>query len=63
MGVAELDGAGVSDWRSLMPEVRQMISEMRHKGEVEVLQKGEVVPNTASIDVMKGPIRARKTRL
>lgn len=57
---AELNRAGTSNWRSLMPEVRQVISEMRKRGEVEVLQKGEVVPNTIPVDDIKGPIRARK---
>jgi hypothetical protein len=58
----ELDLAGASSWRELMPEIRNMVDEMRDRGEVEVLQKGAVLTGDLGeglIDV-KGPIRVRR---
>ena len=49
---------GGDDWRRLMPLTREVTAELVDAGEVEVLQKGEVVdPATA-----RGPIRIRRTR-
>ena len=40
----ELDLLGASDWRDTMDHVRQMVWEMRERGQVELLQKGKVIP-------------------
>ena len=57
---AELKACGTSDWRSLMPAVRDILWNMREKGEVEILQKGSLVPENTEAAEINGPIRARK---
>ena len=59
---SELKTAGVSDWHDLMPEVREILWEMRQRGEVEILQKGLPMTNVDALEDIKGPIRARKIR-
>lgn len=53
---------GVSEWRELMPEIRGVIAEIRDRGEVEVLQKGEVLDGDLGVGLegVKGPIRVRR---
>ena len=58
--IPELNATGVSSWRDLMPEVREILWEMRQKGEVEIIQKGSLVPEDVMLEDIKGPIRARK---
>ena len=58
--VAELKACDVSDWRGLMPVVRDILWSMQEKGEVEILQKGSLVPQGIELGDVKGPIRARK---
>lgn len=58
----ELDALGVSSWRDLMPNVRQILWDMRQKGEVEILQRGREVLDTVKLQDIKGPIRARKVQ-
>ena len=55
-----LKAADASDWRDLMPTIREMLWELRARGEVEVLQKGEPVPEDIQLQDVKGPIRARR---
>lgn len=43
-----------------MPDIRQKVWERRDRGEVEILQKGEVLPEDMALGDIKGPIRARK---
>lgn len=57
---AELRACGTSDWRGLMPAVRELLWNMQEKGEVEILQKGSLVPQGIELGDVKGPIRARK---
>lgn len=57
---AEVKSTGSSTWRELMPEVRQILWAMRHRGEVEILQKGSLIPEEVRLEDLKGPIRARK---
>ena len=57
---AELEATGASHWRDLMPEVREILWEMRQRGEVEVLQKGMLVPDQVTLEDVRGPIRARR---
>lgn len=45
-----------------MPSVRELVWEMRARGEVEVLQKGEVLGNDVTLQDVKGPIRVRRAR-
>lgn len=56
----ELKAIEVSNWRELMPEVSEILWEMRQKGEVEILQQGSLVPDGVALEDVKGPIRARK---
>lgn len=57
---AELKTLGVSDWRDLMPDVREMLWDLRQRGQVDILQKGLLVPDDIDLPDIKGPIRARK---
>ena len=43
-----------------MPEIRQRVWQMRDQGEVEIMQRGEVLDDDVSIDDVKGPIRVRR---
>ncbi|KAL8880051.1 MAG: hypothetical protein Q9198_002465 [Flavoplaca austrocitrina] len=56
---SDLASLGLSDWRQLMPQVRSMLFNMRAKGEVEILQKGQLIPTSTTLDDVHGPIRAR----
>ena len=57
---SELDALNAAQWRDLMPAVRRLLWEMRDRGEVEILQKGAVLPPDVGLDEVKGPIRARR---
>ncbi|KAK8218900.1 hypothetical protein IWZ01DRAFT_427920 [Phyllosticta capitalensis] len=56
----ELTAEGAKEWRELMPRIRQVVWEMRDRGEVEILQRGEVLGNHVGVDDVKGPIRIRR---
>ncbi|KAL8775042.1 MAG: hypothetical protein Q9209_000521 [Squamulea sp. 1 TL-2023] len=56
---SEFASMGVSEWRDLMPLVRTILFDMRSEGEVEILQKGQVIPPETTLEDIKGPIRAR----
>lgn len=58
---SELSSLDVPDWRATMDPIRQILWEMRQAGEVEVLQKGEVV-NAERLEDIRGPIRVRKAQ-
>jgi hypothetical protein len=58
---AELQTLGASEWRDTMGAVRQVMWEKREAGEVEVMQKGEVV-DVESLEDIRGPIRVRKVQ-
>jgi len=58
----ELKSVDASDWRDLMPEIRRLAWTMRDHGEVEVLQKGQPVPEDVALEDIKGPIRLRKVQ-
>ena len=57
----ELKTLEVSDWRNLMPEVREMLWDLRQRGQVDILQKGSLVPDDVDLPDIKGPIRARRS--
>jgi hypothetical protein len=44
-----------------MDPIRQLVWEMREAGEVEVMQKGEVI-DAESLEDIKGPMRVRKVQ-
>ena len=48
-------------WRDAMPLVRDILFKMRDAGQVEILQKGTVLPDDIFLEDIKGPIRARRT--
>lgn len=54
----ELEIVDALNWRDAMQPVREIIWQLRENGEVEVLQKGQVIDATALEDV-HGPIRIR----
>lgn len=56
---SNLASMGLTDWRDLMPRVRTMLFDMRSEGQVEILQKGEVISASKTLDDVRGPIRAR----
>lgn len=56
---SEVTAMGRSDWRELMPLVRTMLFNMRSHGQVEILQKGNVIPPATTLKDIRGPIRAR----
>ncbi|KAI8941137.1 hypothetical protein NX059_002374 [Plenodomus lindquistii] len=57
----ELEAFGASEWRSTMDAVRAVVWEKREAGEVEVLQKGEVV-TVENLEDVRGPMRVRLVR-
>jgi hypothetical protein len=57
----ELQTLGASEWRDTMEAVRQVMWQKREAGEVEVMQKGEVV-DVERLEDVRGPIRVRKVR-
>ena len=57
---SEVAQAGVNTWRDLMPTIRRYAFEIRDSGEVEILQKGQVVPLSKQMNDIRGPIRLRK---
>ena len=44
-----------------MPEVREMLWDLRQRGQVDILQKGSLVPDDVDLPDIKGPIRARRS--
>jgi len=43
-----------------MPDVRKLVWQMGDRGEVEILQRGEVLGDSVGLEDVKGPIRVRK---
>ena len=42
-----------------MPDIRQILWDMRDRGEVEILQGGSPLSDEVSVEDVKGPVRAR----
>jgi hypothetical protein len=59
----ELEELGASEWRDTMSGVREVAWGMRDSGDVEILQKGEVIAEGARADDIRGPIRLRNKQL
>ncbi|XPS81249.1 hypothetical protein M3J09_013189 [Ascochyta lentis] len=58
---SELSSLNAPDWRATMDPIRQLVWEMREAGEVEVLQKGEVL-GMERLEDIRGPIRVRRVQ-
>lgn len=61
LSASELLALNAPDWRATMDIVRELVWELREQGEVEVLQKGEVL-DVESLSGIRGPIRVRKVQ-
>lgn len=61
LSASDLSSLGALDWRATMDDVRELVWELREQGEVEVLQKGEVL-DVANLSDIRGPIRVRKVQ-
>lgn len=57
----ELDTLDAPEWRNTMDSIREIVWEKRAAGEVEVMQKGEVV-EAASLEHVRGPMRVRNMK-
>jgi hypothetical protein len=57
----ELQSLGAAEWRDTMDVVRQVMWEKKEAGEVEVMQKGEVI-DVESLGDIRGPIRVRRVQ-
>lgn len=60
LSASELQELGVQGWRELMPRLRSMAFEARDRGEIEILQRGEVVDGGRGPEDVRGPIRIRR---
>ncbi len=60
LSAADLERAGVESWRDLMPAIRERAFELRDEGVLDILQKGEILPVSQTIQQTVGPIRLRK---
>lgn len=58
---AELETLDAATWRDTMDSIRLVLWDKRVAGEVEVMQKGEVVV-AESLEHIRGPIRVRKVK-
>ncbi|KAI7327195.1 hypothetical protein KC315_g7268 [Hortaea werneckii] len=57
----QLLALGYETWRDAMPVVRELAWEKRSSGELEILQKGEILDDSVkSLDDIRGPIRLRR---
>ncbi|ORY10810.1 hypothetical protein BCR34DRAFT_566240 [Clohesyomyces aquaticus] len=56
---SHLDTLNAEDWRAAMSSIRQVLFELRDRGEVEILQKGIVVDDAVTCETVRGPIRVR----
>ncbi|KAK5081286.1 hypothetical protein LTR05_008080 [Lithohypha guttulata] len=55
----ELADNGVDSWRELMSAIREYVFLLRDKGEVEIVQRGIVLPASQTLHDTRGPIRVR----
>ena len=62
LSASELHELEVSEWRNLMPQLRSMAFEARDRGDIEILQRGQVVDRERVMDNVTGPIRIRRVR-
>lgn len=60
MSSKELAEAEVSSWRDLMPQLREDVFKLRDEGQLEVLQKGQILGHEIDAHNVTGPIRVRR---
>lgn len=60
MTSAELKTLDLADWRAAMDPIRSLAWRMRDAGELEVLQKGNVLDDNVRLEDVTGPIRLRR---
>jgi hypothetical protein len=60
MSADEVKQSGAADWRDLMPAIRSYAFELRDQGRIDILQKGQVLVQSQTLDNTRGPIRLRK---
>ena len=60
MSSKELAEAEVSSWRDLMPQLREDIFKLRDEGQLDVLQKGQILGHQINAHNVTGPIRVRQ---
>lgn len=60
MSAAEVKQSGATNWRDFMPSIRAYAFELRDQGRIEILQKGQVLGQSQTLDNTNGPIRLRK---
>lgn len=58
---SELQVEGASQWRDLMPRIRELAWARRDAGSLEVVQKGNVLGSEVTLAEVTGPIRLRRT--
>lgn len=62
LSASELQVLDAREWRDVMPAIREIVWEMRDRGEVEIMQKGEVLGSEIGLEDVRGPIRLRSIR-
>jgi Protein of unknown function (DUF3253) len=60
LSAAELQETGFHHWRDLMPAIRELAFELRDRGALDILQKGEILPQSQTMQQTVGPIRLRR---
>jgi hypothetical protein len=60
LSTTELQTTGASSWRDLMAAIRQLAFQFRDEGELEILQKGDILPESQTLEQTVGPIRLRR---
>ncbi|KAF2744887.1 hypothetical protein M011DRAFT_161786 [Sporormia fimetaria CBS 119925] len=56
---SDLTRLDAGTWRDAMDDVRRLVWDLKEKGDVEVLQKGEVLGDEVGLEDIHGPIRVR----
>jgi hypothetical protein len=60
MSPEEIKQSGAATWRDLMPAIRSYAFELRDQGRLDILQRGQVLTQSQTLDHTSGPIRLRK---
>jgi hypothetical protein len=56
----EVKQSGATSWRDLMPAIRSYAFDLRYQDQIEILQKGQVLPQSQTLVNTTGPIRLWK---
>jgi Protein of unknown function (DUF3253) len=60
LSALELQSTGVGSWRELMPAIRALAFELRDTGKLEIMQRGEILPEMQTLEQTVGPVRLRR---